>query len=251
MKKNEDLWSILQFNHRKRLCPFCGQVVEGMATMCDMCEKHMYAGVLSTCRALLISSKRDLSLFSPKKDKEKKKTEEDIADPGVQEVAVSRVLNQFPHELAKRTKQFRKSLHTEGVWFAHVCAWWMIRSIRDVDSAPQETVGEPMYKEIRDLVYTYLEKGNRALSEEQMETIQNVYSLDGSEGSARRVIAYMINLLEEEGKIQINRPAEKGMENEDRLESRRAISQMLFKTGTKSTPSAPSSTPRGMHTRER
>ncbi|MBN2326331.1 MAG: hypothetical protein JXR73_04190 [Candidatus Omnitrophica bacterium] len=179
------------------ICPYCGQERNPDRSICDMCFKQMTTVVLAICKDLLYHTGRVKQFSSPK-------NQEKDSGEAVQEMAVYKVLDQFPFDFAKRTSQFKKSLETEGVWFSHLTAYRFIRHLRsDPNVAPPMILCDPMYEIVRQQVYEFLQ--NPDPDEDACEAFQNVYNIPESSRDARAVINNMIEELERMKRLKIAR----------------------------------------------
>ncbi len=194
LKKNSnDLWSILDIALEEEGCPFCGQMLDN--GFCKSCYSHMDNAVYHVCREMLIK-KGNVSNAATDKEAYRKP----------REVAISELLDEFPFTLAKRIRKFNKLLKTEGVWFAHLVAYTMVKELRkDKDFPPLKLMHDEIYSMVRDQMYEFLRTFKEPVDEETRETVMNFYSIPSAELDARKVIHQMINELEREGKIKIDR----------------------------------------------
>ncbi|MGC9326528.1 MAG: hypothetical protein ACP5I1_02740 [Candidatus Hinthialibacter sp.] len=180
------------------ICPYCGQERDPDRLICGMCFKQMTTVVLAICKDLLYQTGR-VKFSSSHKNKEDQKSGE-----SVQEMAVSRVLDEFPFYFAKRTAQFKKSLETEGIWFSHLTAYQFTRHLRsDPNVAPPMVLCDPMYEIVRRQVYEFLQ--NPDPDDDVCEAFQNVYNIPESSQDARFVINDMIEELERMKRLKIAR----------------------------------------------
>jgi hypothetical protein len=142
-----------------------------------------------------------------KVDMKVEKKEKTGEEQNIREVAIARVLEEFPFKLAERTRRFEKALLSEGVWFAHVVAYCMIKHLRrDKDLTPEELIREEMYLMPRDQFFEFLSKPIRAIDEAKMEMTMGFYFIPQSALDARRIVFLMLLELERSGRLKIVRP---------------------------------------------
>lgn len=239
-------------------CKNCGQEIHPTLPHCKMCEKHMNIVILPICRSFLAKQKNEVADL-------KSQTKGDIDKlqdkSSLREVAIGKVLERFPFDLAARTSKFQKALDTEGVWFAHMNCFLMIKNLRPLGTDVNSLVKDPLYKMMREQFYAFLHKGEKSLDKDSRETIMSVYTIPKAKLDGRKVVLNMIHELEQQEKIQIYREKNKCVkcgeecetgqmyctecEDEELLKNRQAISStMPAPLLQPETPAAPRS---GMH----
>lgn len=201
------VWDILEIEDTGySTCSHCGQEVPPTMAFCKMCDKYMNTAVLPICRAFLAKSQNEITDLRSQTKSELDKLQDKSS---LREVAIGKVLERFPFDLAARTSKFQKALDTEGVWFAHVCSFLMIKNLRPLGTEPFEIVKDPLYKMMREELYDFLHKGEKSLDRDKRETILNIYSIPKSSLDGRKVILNMILQLERQEKLQIYREKNK------------------------------------------
>jgi uncharacterized OB-fold protein len=201
----DELWSDIEIISEMECCDYCGQPRLPAQKICKMCDTNQDGVVFGVCRELLIVAGEMIQ----KELKNKKKGEK--AD-GIYEISLSKVLDDFPLDFAKRTAKFERALKTEGVWFSHLVAFWMIRNLRSEKKWPiTRVVLDEMYFYTRDFVFSFLKKGERGFTPENLESFYNFYSFPNGQNDARRVIYAMMLELEKKGRLKIARPKAKCM----------------------------------------
>lgn len=187
-------------------CNNCGQEIHVTLPHCKMCDQNMNTVILPLCRSFLAKQRNEITdLKNQTKgdiDKLQDKTK-------LREVAIAKVLDRFPFDLAARTSKFQRALDTEGVWFAHMCCYLMIKNLRPIGTDINELVRDPLYKMMREQFYEFLHKGEKSLDKDSRETIMNVYSIPKAQSDGRKVVLSMIHLLEQQEKLQIYREKNK------------------------------------------
>ena len=196
MTDPDDVWLYINVFHEHQPCPNCGQKLSFKYPCCLMCHEHMHGAVLAICRLLLNKSLRDF-----KANQLSEKEEGDL-----REIALSKILAEFPFELARRTTKFRRSLETEGVWFAHLNAYCMVRDLRPSDWSPYDVVLDKLYVMMRNEWFDFLGKGERFLDANQREALESIYTNPTASLDGHRVILNMIMELEKEDVLTIIRP---------------------------------------------
>ena len=201
--KYDDIWSQIEIVTDVECCDYCGQPRLPASSFCKMCQTHQYAVVYGIIRELLIVSGNKIL-----DDLKNAKKGDANADPAaIQEISLGKVLDTFPLRLAKRCGRFEKALLTEGVWFSHLVAFWMVRFLRKEKGWPiTRMVLDEMYFYTRDQVFDFLKKGEKSLNPDSIETFQNFYKIGDEGKDARSVIFSMMLQLEKEGRIKIVRP---------------------------------------------
>ncbi len=221
-------------------CRNCGQEMIATLPHCKMCDKHMNTSILPICRSFLTKNQREITDLKSqtKGDMEKLQDKKNL-----REVAIAKVLDQFPFDLSAKTSKFQKMLDTDGVWFAHVNSFLMVKNLRPLGTDIKDLVKEPLYKMMRETFYDFLKKGEKSLDQEARETIMNVYRIPKSNLDGSKVILNMIQELERQEKIQIYREKNKCIkcgaecetgqihctecEDEEALKNRQAISSNM------------------------
>ena len=201
--KYDEIWSSIEIVTDVECCEYCGQPRLPVSSICQMCQTHQYGVVYGIIRELLIVSGNKIL-----EDLKNSKKGDASTDPSkLHEIALSKVLDAFPLRLAKRCGRFEKALLTEGVWFSHLVAFWMVRFLRKDKKWPiTRIVLDEMYFYTRDHVYDFLKKGEKSLNPEAIESFQNFYYLSEADRDARGIIFTMMLQLEKEGRIKIVRP---------------------------------------------
>jgi len=198
-KNSCDIWSILDIATDDEGCEFCGQVLKG--GICESCYSAMDNMVYAICRDMLINE--GTVKTAPAKKKEEKKEEETQSS---REVAISRLLDEFPFALSRATSHRHKALMKEGIWFAHLVAYCMVKEIRkDKNYLPFQIILDEIYVMVRNQVFQFLSQGEEVFNEETCDSIRHFYTILNSSQDARKVISKMIVELEKCGRLRIDR----------------------------------------------
>ncbi|MDX9753916.1 MAG: hypothetical protein RBU29_08145 [bacterium] len=197
---DHELWSAIEIVSDVETCEFCGQERLAASPMCQMCSKHMDGVVYGICRELLVV------VGQMAKEALNKRTRTDRVDDAF-EIAITKVLDDFPIRLSQRTHRFERARQTEGVWFAHMVAYLMIHYLRKDKKWPiQRMVLDEMYFYVREKVFDYLKRGHANCSSEDIEAVRHFYNIPEALLDGRRVIYAMMLDLEKRGRIKISRP---------------------------------------------
>ncbi|MEW6233763.1 MAG: hypothetical protein AB1656_00110 [Candidatus Omnitrophota bacterium] len=195
MKNSYDIWSILDIATDEEGCEFCGQIKKG--GLCESCYSAMDSMVYSLCRDMLINE-GTIKMAPPKKKEEETQSS--------REVAISKLLDEFPFAFSRVTSRRHKALMKEGIWFAHLVAYNMVKEIRkDKNYLPFQIILDEVYVMVRNQVFQFLSQGEEGFNEETCDAIRNYYKILDASQDARKIIYYMIVELERSGRIRIDR----------------------------------------------
>ncbi len=193
---SDEIWSLIQPVSRGKECPFCGQKCHPAKMLCDMCTKHMNTMVLSICRNLLM-----------KVDTKPEKPDKTKPQENIREVAIAKVLEDFPYKLAEQTRRYEKALRAEGVWFSHLVAYCLIKDLRkNKETTPFELLQDLMYIMPRDQFFEFLKNPKKNEDQDYLEMIFNFYFIPQASLDARRAVFMMLLELEKSGRLKIIRP---------------------------------------------